>query len=155
MNVPLLALPVETTTAAISLVLEFGVFQQNWPKPATHQTSVNGRFSCYLPITFEGFQELAISPNKSALPQRYLPGPICNQPCRRCRHIDSSCQHDIANASTAHGVAAPEIGAEVVRHRRWTEGLDGPMNGPLQRIAACAGSGLAVKTLAAASTRTS
>ena len=61
----------------------------------------------------------------------------------------------MADASTAHGVAAPEIGAEVVRHRRWTEGLDGPVDGPLQRIAACAGGGLAVKTLAAASTKTS
>jgi hypothetical protein len=37
MNVPLLALPVETTTTAISLILEFGVFQQNWPEAVNGQ----------------------------------------------------------------------------------------------------------------------
>lgn len=45
MNVPLLALPVETTTTAISLVLEFGVFQQNWPKAVLLRTDIDARFA--------------------------------------------------------------------------------------------------------------
>ena len=60
MNVPLLALPVETTTTAISLILEFGVFQQNWPEAAVGniQLSASRLTTLTLPANFNGLARL-------------------------------------------------------------------------------------------------